>query len=176
MATMKRPMNILGKTASIVLMVLLVIIVAFIFIPGWQPFKHHVIVTGSMAPEIEVGAFVVVDTRVDSDTLEEGDIISFMAEINETHGRQIVLHHIHEIHVDETGENIYRTIAANTDVVDDWIVQDDDVLGRYLFHVNGMGNVVLFLHSGIGRVLVVVNLAIILMLSHLFKKKKIRDA
>lgn len=149
----------------------IVIVLAIVFIPGLKPFETQVIITGSMEPEVEVGALALVNTRTDLDSLEVGDIISFHAEINSQLGRQQVLHYVHDITYDEAGNRIWTTIAAETETPDDWVVTDEDIIGQYLTHMNGVGRGVLFLQSGFGRLLLFGNIAFLVLISYAFKGK-----
>lgn len=143
---------------------------AAIFIPGLLPFKHYIIVTGSMSPNINIGDLVIVDTDFDRDTLEVGDIIGFKVDVNNSGEERIVLHYLSSIHEDEQGNITYKTIAENSEVEDNWTISQDDVTGLYMFHLSYVGKVVLFLQSQIGLFIIAINVVGIFLIKWVMKK------
>lgn len=137
--------------------VLLWILLAF-FIPGLQPYRHYVIVTGSMAPNINIGDVVIVDTAADIDNLQVGDIISFKVDVNNSGQKRVVVHYLSSIHEDSLGNTTYKTIAHNARFEDQWTITQDDIIGKYKFHLSYVGKFLLFLKSKIGVFVLGINM------------------
>ncbi|MGM0436493.1 MAG: signal peptidase I, partial [Bacillota bacterium] len=127
-------------------------------------FKPYVVLTQSMEPEINVDDVVIVN-RPDTDALEEGDIITFHADINNDGEKNIVTHYIYSIEEDASGDIEIRTRRHYEDPdnisPDPWVVTEDDVLGSYLFTVPNVGVVIRFLQSPFGLAALAVNALII---------------
>jgi signal peptidase I len=155
---------------SLVSYIILLGFLLAIFIPGLLPFKHYIIVTGSMAPNINIGDLVIVDTTFDRDNLEVGDIIGFQVDVDNTGQKRVVLHYLSSIIEDEQGNKTYKTIAHNSQVEDNWTISADDITGLYVHHFGYAGKILLFLQSRIGLFVTGVNVVGILLIKWVLKK------
>ncbi len=157
---------------SILFFLVVGILLSYIVIEAFFPsqtvkiygFKPYVVLTQSMEPEINVDDVVVV-TRPDTETLEEGDIITFLADINNDGVKNIVTHYVYSIEEDSSGDLEIRTRRHYEDPddisPDPWLVTEEDVLGEYLFTVPNIGVIIRFLQSPFGLAAITVNALII---------------
>ncbi len=135
-------------------------------------FKPYVVVTESMEPVINVNDMVVT-RQFDLEEAEEGDIITFHADINYDGTDEIVTHYIYSI--ETTNDN--TTIRTNrhfddseTVLPDTWQLSEEDVLGTYWFHIPYIGMITEFLKSPFGIIALVANTGIIVAIVYLIKK------
>lgn len=99
---------------------------------------------------------VVVSKKVPPETLEAGDIISFLSDKDDGMGSYqtvTVTHMIRERITLENGEQAFVTYGTTTGVDDESVVTYDDVLGKYQFRIVGLGRLFYFLKSPLGYML-----------------------
>ena len=105
-------------------------ILAFNYIPFLSKIQHYVIATGSMEPIISVGDLVLIDDSVSKDDLNIGDIIAFRVVVNAAGTEVVVVHYIADIEYDNDGERTFLTKPHISEDLDDWVLSDDDIVGR----------------------------------------------
>src|SRR5690554_996967 len=106
-------------------------------------FQHFVISSTSMEPDILFGDVVVIN-KVEPEDLNVGDVITFYAYVDPAdNSMRRVTHYLAEIRVTDEA-TIYKTRRADTNVLDSWEVKEEDILGRYVGHFNGLGKITLF--------------------------------
>lgn len=143
----------------------LMVILAMYFWPaplGGQT-TYLVLVGQSMIPVIEPGSFVIV--RADSQ-YREGDVVAFVDTVD--NNRQVV----HRI-IEMLGGR-YVTKGDNNLQADSYIVQESDILGRAVFAVPYIGNLVVFFGSPAGVMANVAFLGLFLFIS--YRKKRMSRA
>lgn len=123
-------------------------------------FQTYVVVTESMEPLINVND-LVVDTNPNLDKLNEGDIITFYADIDYNGTKEVVTHYIYSIGTDSLGNRIFRTVRNGGTVPDTWVLHDEDILGVYWFKIPQMGMLINFVKSPFGIATIAVNVIII---------------
>ena len=151
----------LNKILTVVVIVLAVLVIALAVkvISGQDAsifgFKMYHILTGSMEPTIKIGSNVVVKT-VDPETLEVGDIISFVSRDDAIYGN-VNTHRIIGIEKDENGSKVFVTKGDANNAVDTIKVRGEDVKGKVVLHLNLTGFAVFydFLHTGYGFMTVI---------------------
>jgi signal peptidase len=117
-------------------------------------FQHFVIQSGSMAPVLNYGDIVVV-RKMNPDDLKKNDIITFYADVNYDGNKEIVTHYFDSVVTMENGEKRYRTKRAEADALDSWKVGENDLIGQYVFHIKGIGKLIMYFKSSMGiRVLI----------------------
>ncbi|MCF7926198.1 MAG: signal peptidase I [Candidatus Izimaplasma sp.] len=168
--------NITIFGSAILIAILIIYILFQLFMPkltikvfGAKPYN---VITESMEPVLDVNDIVVVK-RFKIDNAEEGDIITFNADINYDGTKEIVTHYIYSI----TGTDENRVIRTNRHydnmnnaVPDTWFLNEDDVIGTYWFHIPKLGYVSEFLKSPFGIAAMIVNIGVIVGVVYLIKQ------
>jgi signal peptidase len=177
----KKYFNIAKKVFFYVIIAFLSLYIFFeIFVPSKTVkvfgFKPYYVMTQSMEPVLEVNDLIVVK-NFDVEDLEEGDIITFYADIDFNGDNEIITHYIYSIAENASGDYVIRTHRYYEDeqnIVPDqnWILSEDDVLGLYSFHVPLLGYVIQFFQSPFGIAALVVNGGIIAAIVILIKREK----
>ena len=137
---------------------------------GLFGFRIFHILTGSMEPTIPTGSNVISKT-VDTDSLEVGDIITFISRDQAIYGNANT-HRIVAVVVDENGERCFATRGDANNATDSLLVYPEDVLGKVVFHMSPSISLFLgFLHTKFGFVTVILLplLLIIFLLTRDFK-------
>ncbi len=163
----------------VVVAFLSVFILFEIFLPGQTVkvfgFKPYHVMTQSMEPVLNANDFIIVGNP-DVDELEEGDIITFYADIDYNGEEEIVTHYIYSIEEDSPGDYTIRTNRHYSDdqniVPDTWELSEEDVLGVYAFRIPFLGYVTEFLKSPFGIAAIVVNAGVITAIVILVKREK----
>lgn len=117
---------------------------------GYTPL---VVKSDSMAPTFNAGDMIFI-RKCDPSTLKEGDIICFHTIIDNEYA--LNTHRIKEISDVGAGRS-YTTIGDNNNgVVDQHIISDGDIVGKYIGHLSKVGKVMDFISSSTGFLLVIV--------------------
>ena len=124
------------------------------------PYGFYRIATGSMLPTIEINDVVIVRKWFNPEDLEVGDIFAFKANLFNNQEKEIVVHYVHSIVLDEFGTT-YRSIAENKTAPDAWIIQPSDIVGLYVNKIDGIGRIFQFINSTLGRVILVADVFLI---------------
>jgi signal peptidase len=128
----KRRLDLLSLV-SYFLLIFVVVIVLLHFVFGFQ---YVVILTDSMKPSINPNDLVVT-APVSPDSLRVGDVIMYRVALgNSTY--QIV-HRIIDIRTDPTGGYCFLTKGDNRKYTDPWRVYPDQVVGKVVLVVPGVG-------------------------------------
>ena len=150
---MKKAANIISKIISFIVMaVLLAIVIMNIYIIGMkyikgvdQPtvfgYSYAIVLSGSMADTINVDDIVVTKK---CDSYEKGDIIMFNTE------SMTVTHRINEV----TDEG-YITKGDANNAEDNWIIEDDDTVGKVVKIIPKAGRFIGFLQTPLGMLILV---------------------
>ena len=107
--------------------------------PKFLGVKMYVIVSGSMSPELEIGDVVIVED-IDNEILKEKDVISFRQ------GQSIITHRVIEV-IEENGKVKYKTKGDHNNTEDLMLVSQEDIEGRVMKKITGIGKAVLFLRD-----------------------------
>lgn len=120
--------------------VIVAIVLLFaIVLVGFKIFGYQIytVMSGSMEPVYHVGSLIYVK-EVDTNTLEKGDVITFMADED-----TVVTHRIDEVvhESDDHGESVlkFRTKGDANDAVDGKLVHYKNVLGKPVFSIPLLG-------------------------------------
>ncbi len=118
-------------------------------IAGYSPMS---VMTDSMAPTFHAGDLIFVK-KVDTATLQKGDIICFHTIINNE--MALNTHRIDSI-VEENGHRSYVTKGDNNTITDVERITDNDIVGKYVGKLRYFGKVIEFLSSSTGFLIVIV--------------------
>jgi signal peptidase I len=134
--------------------------------------KPFVVETGSMSPLININDMVIA-RNFNLEKLNIGDIIVFTTDIDPwlNNGTETVTHYIHDIY-EEEGIRKYKTIRHNGNLPDSWVLEDQDILGLYWFHIPKIGTVQRFFQSPFGIATIAVNAIIIGVIIYIVKTDK----
>lgn len=160
-------MKAVKKAGTIVISVLLwiVILVAALYafttmatrdnqnVANLMGYTPLVVKTNSMSPTFDAGDLIFIK-KCDPDTLKEGDIICFHTIIDNEYA--LNTHRIEKID-ESNGVRSYTTMGDNNNgVADRHIISNGDIVGKYTGHLKKAGNVMDFLSSSTGFLLVIV--------------------
>jgi len=143
--------------------------IVFNYVPFIAKYEHYVIATDSMEPVINVGDIVIIDTDVALDELEAGQIIAFYALVQGN--RVVVVHYLDSITIID-GVRTYKTRPEIVDDVDEWTLEDSDIIGYHTVTIRKIGPFLLFAQSTIGRIVLVADVIIIYILFSAFPSSK----
>ena len=117
-------------------------------------YRIYHILTGSMEPTIGTNSKVIVK-EVDTETLKEGDIITFISRDSAIYGNANT-HRIVQIGTDGDGKKCFYTRGDANNAVDSIPVYPEAVVGKVVFHMSSSVSLFLgFLHTKLGFVLVI---------------------
>lgn len=170
--------RLIGNIVFFVVAGLLVLFILFeAFIPDSTikvfQFKPYVVITNSMEPKINVDDLIIV-VNTDVDDLEVGDIITFETYvIGADPGYKVITHIIHSIDTNDEGERIFYTRRYLSEDPDpNWVLTDDDIIGKYAFRIPQLGKFVDFIRSPFGIATIGFNLIVIGVIIYVVKQDK----
>lgn len=105
-------------------------------IPSIFGYKPFIVLSGSMETELYKGDLAIVKT-VDKNTLIKQDTIAFRDNKN-----YVVTHRIVDI-IQKKGKKEFITKGDNNNGNDSGTVSLDNIEGKYIFKISGLGNVLL---------------------------------
>ena len=111
------------------------------------------VMTDSMVPTINGGDLIFVKKAAPEDIAVD-DVIAFFDPESMEESIMIV-HRVKEITTDGEGNVFFRTKGDANNVYDTFIISGDNVVGRYLFRVRGMGRVAMFMQTTYGLIICV---------------------
>ncbi|MBR1384925.1 MAG: signal peptidase I [Ruminococcus sp.] len=124
--------------------------------------KPYVVTTGSMEPAIPVSSICFVDENIPLASIEVGEVISFRL------GDDILV--THRVTAIDHGEYTTKGDANNTE--DAAPVTSENYLGKTVFVLPKLGVILIFLHSGRGKIAAVTLIILLFILSFLPKKEQ----
>lgn len=135
-------------------------------------FNAYVVLSGSMLPSIQIKD-IVVTKKVAAETLEVGDIITFIAP-DSRYGGISITHRIIEKYYDESiGTYSYKTQGDNNNVADTSLVPNNNILGKVILKIPKLGYIQDLLSSK-GGVVITILIPCLVILSYdimkIFKK------
>ena len=176
----------LHKTLTVVGIILCVILIPVLIInctllvksyvneeevPDFGGILPFIVLTDSMAPEIDAGDLIICKT-IDSEDVELGDVISFFDPAG--NGTSVATHKVVEIVVTD-GVRSFRTKGVNNNIEDRMLVPADNVIARYTgFRIPYAGHVAIFMQTTTGLLICVV-LPIILFVGYDVIRRRIYD-
>ncbi|MFI3228271.1 MAG: signal peptidase I [Clostridia bacterium] len=95
------------------------------------------VVTGSMEPTIPVNA-MLISKETDIESIQLSDIVCFESQEEYLQGI-IITHRVIDILQDEQGEIVLRTKGDANSVEDSYLVSEDNLVGKVVWHTNSEG-------------------------------------
>ena len=114
-------------------------------IPSFFGYKPFIVLSGSMESEINSGD-IAAAKEVDVTKLKKGDIIAFRS------GKSVITHRIVDI-IDDNGVLEFVTKGDNNNNNDKNVVTSNNVEGKYVFRLKGVGNFAMFLQTPLGMII-----------------------
>lgn len=127
-------------------------------------FKFFIVQTDSMAATDFDAGDVVISKNVDTTTLAEGDIITFLSQDPESFGETIT-HKIRRLTTDEKGRAGFVTYGTTTDTDDETVVTHEYVIGKYVCSIPKLGLFFAFLKTTPGYICCILIPFLLLILS-----------
>ena len=172
----------IGKAMAYVILCLLFLITAFLIYymsssaiaakKGEKPsIGLYTIVSPSMEPFIKVYD-VIIDRKVKpNEELKVGDVITFYSSSLNTDGYTIT-HRIYDIKISD-GKTYYITKGDNNQSVDVGSISRENIVGKMVYKINGLGKIQFFLSSKLGWILIILIPALCFILYDLNRLNKI---
>lgn len=113
--------------------------------------KSLTVMSGSMEPTIGTGD-VIVAQQISPMDARVGDIVSFRDPLE--HDR-VITHRVREIHVLKDKVEFVTKGDANTNT-EHWAIPEDGTIGRVAFHVPRLGYFMVWIHSTLGLLLLII--------------------
>ncbi|MDD4355382.1 MAG: S24/S26 family peptidase [Candidatus Izemoplasmatales bacterium] len=149
----------------------------FNYVPFFSRLTHYVILTESMEPIINADDLVIVDQHIPPTDLSEGDIIAFKVTVRSR--EVVVVHYLAQVIEDpDSGITTYRTKPEVSSQLDNWVLEESDIVGRHLLTIPKVGGFLQFVQAPIGKLIFVVDvLALYWLFKFIFKKEdKVQQA
>lgn len=141
---MKKAFSVFTTTIMVIAIIFAVLLVG-VRIAGISP---YVVISGSMEPAFHVGSVVYVK-KADPKTLEVGDPITF-----DIGGDELVTHRIVSIE-DDNGQMSFVTKGDANEMADLNPVMEDQVKGKVIFTIPGLGKFEEFIKTTMGRIIAI---------------------
>lgn len=121
--------SILAIAASVIVL-LMVVLTRSGEAPSIMGYSVFRVMTGSMEPTIQTDSLIAVK-KVEPSQVKEGDVISFYSQ-DPAHGGAVNTHRV--VSVEQNGETwIYETKGDANQVVDQYPVSSEDLIGKVVF-------------------------------------------
>lgn len=129
------------NTVTTAIVVVLVVFALLLAVPRFIGVDTYVVVSGSMEPVHKTGSLIYTTKNVDPAEIEVGDVITFQmsATTRATH-RVVAI-------VEENGVPMFQTKGDANDAPDANLVPYENVIGRALFSIPGMGYVASYIQN-----------------------------
>lgn len=114
-------------------------------------YKAYIVNSDSMAATDFAAGDLIFAKEVNAEDLAEGDIITFISQASESYG-EVVTHKIRSKTVDAQGNPGFVTYGTTTGTDDTVVVTYPFILGRYEFHLDGVGTFFHFLKTPQGYI------------------------
>lgn len=170
----KKVFSVVGRVLNVVVFAVLILSIAALVyllfgskkegLPFLEDYKIFTVASGSMEKTIHVGSVVVVK-RVEPDTLQAGDVISFLSNDPLFNGK-VVTHRIEEVH-NETILMFYTKGDANEDR-DKTAALGSNVIGKVVLDIPYLGYVLNFMQTKNGVFFVALLPCLLILLLEVF--------
>ena len=134
-------------------------------VPGIFGYKPFVVLSGSMQSQINVGDLVIV-REIDANKLNVNDIIAYRD------GKIVTTHRIKEV-LKDNNDVCFKTKGDSNNTMDDGVVCSKDIEGRYVFKINKLGNLIIFIQQPTGFFIMLLSILLIGVLVFLIKNREI---
>jgi hypothetical protein len=98
-------------------------------------------------------------------------MMAFYADIDSNNKDEIVTHYFAGIEYGENDEKIYRSKRVNSESLDSWRINEEDLIGQYSFKINKIGKFLIFLMHPLGIIVILLDFAVIIIFILLTDKR-----
>ncbi len=161
------------KFIGLLILIFIVINLVVTFIPPFNKYHIFAVQTDSMEPIILPGD-IVVTKDINPEDIVVGDIMAFRVDITNDGEDDVVVHYIDEIN-SNNGELIFKTKPHVSDQQDSWTIEESDLIGVYKYQVNGLGKILLFAQSWIGRFIILIDIIVVSVIYDILFSNKKKD-
>lgn len=163
--------NIL-KSFRIITMIIAMLFVWLLIITIFNTSTPFFVVSSrSMVPVLDVGDIIIVNGNVDYEELYVGNIIVFnMPPRNE----RVIVHRIDQIIIDRNEIGLI-TKGDNNIRIDSWIVNNENYIGKVIYHIPNIGHLAIWLAPPINYYLIAAVLIIMIYLEVNKNKEKNKE-
>ncbi len=140
--------RILIKITEWTIFTFLLVILFFVIsplLPTKQYISTYVIATGSMEPTIKTGSIVFTTSPKD---IKVGDIVAFQSPNNSD---DTIVHRINSVI-----DGGYTTKGDNNSAEDTWVVNSNQIKGKYIYSIPYVGNAIEWAKTPVGFVVVLI--------------------
>ncbi len=134
----------ISTLANLALVIAVLLLVAVLVAPSLLGVSLDTVLSGSMEPAIKTGALIAME-KVTPEDVQVGDIIGFKLEGMDTP----IVHRVIEIVDTEEGVGFRTKGDANEDP-DTWIVKPENLIGRVVLDLPGLGYIAKFIKTPYG--------------------------
>ena len=131
---------------GLAVIILLIAAAAFTFLAPHFGWSVDAVFSGSMEPELKVGA-VVITRPVDAEEIKTGDILTFYSPLSE----QLTSHRV--IAVEQGSSLHFSTKGDANEDADPFTLPPENVVGKVCFHIPYLGYVAQFVKTPLGFLL-----------------------
>lgn len=160
------------QLVSAAMLAALIVVLAATVAPSLFGYQTFIVLSGSMEPALHVGAVAVVQP-VKVEALQVGDIVTYRTSANPD---ELVTHRVVDVQTDSQGQTVLTTKGDANGTADSVPVQSGAVLGRVVYNVPAIGYVADFSKSMLGRILLLVLPALLLIGDYVRKRMETRRA
>ena len=121
-------------------------------VPSLFSISPMYVLTDSMVPTINGGDLIFIK-KVASTEIAVEDVIAFFDP--ESMEGTMIVHRVKEISADGNGNITFRTMGDANNVYDTFVISSENLVGRYVFRMRGMGRVAMFMQSTYGLIVTV---------------------
>ena len=114
------------------LLIVTFLVVLGIFVSGFFGIQRYLVVSGSMEPKLYAGDIVFVNTNIDFEDVEIGDVIIFK------HRDMNIVHRVIEATTID-GQKYLKTKGDANKVDDGFVATEENYCGTALFHIDKIG-------------------------------------
>lgn len=166
---------IINVISYILLLILAVYVVMHFIFPRHVikifRFQHITVLTDSMEPVINVDDVIIIK-NFNPDRLKKGDIITFYVDLNNDGKKEMVTHYFYESVLGDDGKTLYRTISNVSTTPDGWEIGAEDIVGKFVVCIPGVGKIIRFFRHPIGILALAINIFLIYLIYRLIKGKE----
>ena len=144
-------MSAVCSALGTLILIILIIVCIPLTVPKFLGYQLYTVVTGSMEPEIPVGA-LLISKQTDIENIEKGDIVTFRSKESSMIG-VIITHRVVDIHEGMNGQVLLETRGDANQYADGYFVDQSNLIGRAVYYTkekNVVAGIFSFLTNKVG--------------------------